>query len=230
MNEKEFQFRTAAFGGFQKQDVMAYLEQSAREHAEKLAQLHRELSEVTVAKAEGEEERASFVHRISDLEAENQRLSDELAEREATLAQITEQRNELEAMAAQLQELVDKLTPEAEAYEAVKDRTASIELEAHGRAQVIEREGREKARKCQEQVREWFEKTRDAYARLRTDMEATVTHAVQELERAEESMRSLPGTLAGQDAGLTAIQAQIQALDTPQPPQPLSLEDLEDDE
>ena len=31
MNDKELQFRTAAFGGFQKQDVLNYLEASTRE-------------------------------------------------------------------------------------------------------------------------------------------------------------------------------------------------------
>ena len=45
MNENGFQFRTAAFGGFQKQDVMDYLERSAREHAQKLAGLQKELAE-----------------------------------------------------------------------------------------------------------------------------------------------------------------------------------------
>ena len=54
MNENGFQFRTAAFGGFQKQDVMDYLERSAREHAQKLAGLQKELAEEKVAKAEAE--------------------------------------------------------------------------------------------------------------------------------------------------------------------------------
>ena len=41
MSEPTNQFRTAAFGGFQKQDVQEYLEKSAREHAEKLNALLR---------------------------------------------------------------------------------------------------------------------------------------------------------------------------------------------
>ena len=214
MNENGFQFRTAAFGGFQKQDVMDYLESSAREHAQKLAALQKELAEEKVAKAGEEERSAALEKQIAALEAENQRLLASLADRD-----------ELQALAAGLQAEIDRLTPAAAAYETVKDRTASIELEAHGRAQAIEREGRAKALKYQEQVRDWFVTTREAYDRLRSDITATIGHAVQELERAGRSMEELSGGLEGQDGALTAIQAQIEAMSSAKPPQPLPLEE-----
>ena len=56
MNENEFQFRTAALGGFHKQDVLRYLERSAKEHREKTAELERELAGVKADKARLEEE------------------------------------------------------------------------------------------------------------------------------------------------------------------------------
>ena len=34
MSDTELQFRTATFGGFNKQDLLAYLESTARSHAE----------------------------------------------------------------------------------------------------------------------------------------------------------------------------------------------------
>ena len=49
MNEG-LQFRTSAFGGFNKQDVMAYLEKSAREHSGKIAELQKELAELRQAR------------------------------------------------------------------------------------------------------------------------------------------------------------------------------------
>ena len=223
MNENGFQFRTAAFGGFQKQDVMDYLERSAREHAQKLAAVQKELAEEKVARAQEEERSAALEERIAALEAEGQRLSAELADREDRLNQTMAERDEIQALAAGLQAEVDRLGPLAEAYEAVKDRTASIELEAHGRAQAIEREGRVKALKCQEQVKEWFDRTREAYDRLRSDITATMGHAAQELERAGRSIEELSGGLEGQDAALATIQAQIEALDSAKPPQPLEL-------
>lgn len=225
MNENGFQFRTAAFGGFQKQDVMDYLERSAKEHAQKVAAIQKELAEEKVAKAGEEERSAALEERISALEAENQRLAADLADREDKLGRALTERDELRTLSDQLQDQLDKVTPAATAYEAVKDRTASIELEAHGRAQAIEQEGRAKALKYQEQVKEWFNKTREAYDRLRSDITATVDHAAQELERAGRSMEELSTGLEGQDSALAAIQAQLETLDSAKPPQPLPLEE-----
>ena len=39
MSATELQFRTATFGGFQKQDVLSYIESSNQAHVEKLEQL-----------------------------------------------------------------------------------------------------------------------------------------------------------------------------------------------
>lgn len=225
MGENEFQFRTAAFGGFQKQDVMDYLERSAREHAQKIAALQKELSEERTAKA-GEEERSFALEgRISALEAENQRLAADLAERTDQLNQAQAELDEVRTLAAQLQEEMGRIRPSADAYEAVKDRTASIELEAHGRAQAIEKEGRAKAQKYQDQVRVWFIKTREAYDRLRADMTAIMDRATQELSQVGQTMGTLSSSLTDQDSALDAIQAQIETLDSARPPQPLPLDE-----
>ena len=224
MNEG-LQFRTSAFGGFNKQDVMAYLEKSAREHSGKIAELQKELAELRQARTEAEDAGETMKSRLAVLEAENQRLAADLAQREAALAQALERGEAQAAELTVLKEEAETLRPAAASYESIKSRTASIELEAHGRAQAIEQEGRQKAKKCQEQVKEWFAKTREVYARLQTDVEATLGHTVRELERAGQSMTALKSSLSGQEDALDAIQAQIEALDGPKPPQPLPLEE-----
>lgn len=223
MEEKGFQFRTAAFGGFQKQDVMEYLERSAQEHTKKVADLQRELEERKRAEGEAEGRRADLERRLAALEAENQRLAADLADREDRLNQTMAEKDELRAENTRLSGEVERLKPSAAAYETVKDRTAGIELEAHGRAQAIEREGRAKALKCQEQVREWFGKTKEAYERLRADLNVTMNRTVQELDRAGRSLAELTGGLEYQDAALKAIEAQIEALDGAKPPVPLDV-------
>lgn len=225
MNENGFQFRTATFGGFQKQDVMNYLERSAKEHAEKLAALQKELAQEKLDR-DGETQRAaSLAERVSALEEENRRLASQLADKADQLRRTEEEREDLQALNDQLQDQLDKVLPAATAYEAVKDRTASIELEAHGRAQAIEREGRERAQKHQDQVKEWFARTRQAYERLRSDLAAASAQLAQELDRAGRSIQDLTSGLSDRDAALDAIQAQIEALDSAQPPQPLPLDD-----
>lgn len=225
MNENGFQFRTATFGGFQKQDVMNYLERSAKEHAEKLTALQKELSEEKLARAGEAERAASLAERVAALEEENRRLASQLSDKADRLRQTEEEREDLRTLNDQLQDQLDKALPAATAYEAVKDRTASIELEAHGRAQAIEREGRERARRHQEQVKEWFAQTRQAYERLRTDLAAASAQLAQELERSGRSIQDLTSGLSDKDAALDALQAQIEALDSARPPQPLPLDD-----
>ena len=57
MSDTELQFRTSTFGGFQKQDVLNYIETSNQEHREKLEAVRRELAETEAAKAAQAEER-----------------------------------------------------------------------------------------------------------------------------------------------------------------------------
>ena len=52
MSATELQFRTATFGGFQKQDVLSYIESSNQAHVEKLEQLQRERDELAREKEE----------------------------------------------------------------------------------------------------------------------------------------------------------------------------------
>ena len=225
MNENGFQFRTATFGGFQKQDVMNYLERSAREHAEKLVALQKELDQEKLARAEEEEHSAALAGQITSLEEENRRLSSQLSEKADQLRRAEEELKNLQALSDQLQDQLDKVLPAATAYEAVKDRTASIELEAHGRAQAIEQEGRERAQKYQDQVKEWFTKTRQTYDRLHTDLAAAAAQLTQELERASRGIQDLTTGLSDRDDALDAIQSQIEALSSARPPQPLLLDD-----
>ena len=59
MSDTELQFRTATFGGFQKQDVLLYIETMTREHREKLEELQRRLAEAGDAAAAREGELAA---------------------------------------------------------------------------------------------------------------------------------------------------------------------------
>ena len=59
MSDTELQFRTSTFGGFQKQDVLNYIETSNQEHREKLEAVRRELAEAEAAKAAQAEEIAA---------------------------------------------------------------------------------------------------------------------------------------------------------------------------
>ena len=83
MNETEVQFRTATVGGFQKQDVMIYIETASREHREKLEELQRQLDEAGAARASLEEELAAARAQSGEQEQELQRLREACAAAQA---------------------------------------------------------------------------------------------------------------------------------------------------
>ena len=148
MSDTELQFRTSTFGGFQKQDVLNYIETSNQEHREKLEAVRRELAEAEAAKAAQAEETAAAQAQTEAKEKELQALREELAaahkeaeERKLEISLLEEElekaKQRLADTEAQLKESEEKLAkagPAAAAYEKVKDRTAGIELEAHCRA------------------------------------------------------------------------------------------------
>ncbi|MFR4560248.1 MAG: hypothetical protein ACLT5P_02865 [Flavonifractor plautii] len=161
MSDTELQFRTSTFGGFQKQDVLNYIETSNQEHREKLEAVRRELAETEAAKAAQAEEIAAAQAQTEAKEKELQALRGELAaahkeaeERKLEISLLEEElekaKQRLGDTEARLKESEEKLAkagPAAAAYEKVKDRTAGIELEAHCRAQAVQAEAEERIRK-----------------------------------------------------------------------------------
>ena len=115
MSEHGFQFRTAILGGFEKKDVMAYLEKSARDHAQRVAQLQKQLEEARSAISTDGETQQAQAQRIEALEADNRRLALSVTEAEALRARV-----------AALEAEVERLTPAASAYEAVREKAANI--------------------------------------------------------------------------------------------------------
>ncbi len=239
MSATELQFRTAAFGGFQKQDVLDYIESSSREHGEKLDSLKRELDESLQARAALEDELAAARERAGELIAANGAL--EAAREELTTAQtqaageVEDLRTQVERERARAEEAetalaavraeLERARPAAEAYENLKDRTAGIELEAHCRAQGVEAEAEERVKRTREQVEQWLGRLKAEYDRLRTDLDATLSHVGGELGQAEHILEDISGVLARQDGTLEALTGDCMADLGPKAPTPLPLDE-----
>lgn len=222
MNDN-LQFRTAAFGGFHKQDVLNYLERSARDHAEKVSGLQKDLGEAREGRAALEEAYAALQKGLTAMEEENDRLARELAQREAELHQAMTRGETLEAQLTALQVEVERLDSAASSYEAIKGRTASIELEAHSRAQAIEEEGRRKARLAKEDILKWFDELQGAYARMRSDVDATLGQTLRELEKAGQTMTGLSRSITSQEETMKLLRSKLEDMgETPPPPRPFS--------
>lgn len=225
MENREFKFRTATIGGFQKQDVLNYLELSAKEHTDKLAELQKNLDEARNAEAAVEARLSEQEQRVRALIEENQRLAADLMERDAELNQTAAERDALVGEAARLREKVERLEPSATAYEAIKDRTAGIELEAHSRALVIEGEARRKSKKITDQMGEWLKKFQSAYDRLQGELNGALTQAMEELHQTEKGLGKISEEFASHDEAFRALREQLEVLTGPKAPEPLPTEE-----
>ena len=132
MNENAGQFRTAAFGGFNRQDVLDYIEKLTQENQEKSLELEQALEREESVRTQSEarfaeaEEQAAACEKLSE---EVEQLRKDLAETQSALEEQTR-------LASDLQKQVRDLEPEAKSWQRLKDTAGDIEVSAHERAQV----------------------------------------------------------------------------------------------
>lgn len=170
------QFRSKAFGGFNRRDVIEYVERSAREHNEELDQLRSLLDEA-------QKERDQLQDQLQTLAAERDALRGE-AEQAKQLPAAQEEIRRLRDMVAQLE-------PDATAYAAIKERAATMELEAHQRAQAIVDQARKQADEALSGARQWLGGLRREYGDLRLQVENTVAHATADLDRVRQGLSNV---------------------------------------
>ena len=212
MSAPEYSFRSAAFGGFNRQDVLNYIESSARDHREKSAALQRERDEAVQAAQTAEDTAREAQARVAALEEELNSIKKGLCQKSAALeaaeAALSRERSDLAGLREELGDLrgqVSRMEAGARAYEELKDRTATIELEAHQRARAIEKEAEERARKAREAAEQLLCRIRSGYERLRSDVDATIAHAAGELGRVDKALECVKTEFAEHDAALEAL-------------------------
>ena len=145
MQEKAGQFRSAAFGGFHRQDVLHYIEQLTREHQANCERLERELTEERTARQQAEERLRQAEAQAAEAEKAQADLENTLAATQEELEKTTTALTQAKATAASLEEKLQDIEPEAASWQRIKDTAGGIEVAAHERAQVtlqfIDRDG-----------------------------------------------------------------------------------------
>lgn len=212
-------FRTAAFGGFHRQDVLTYLEEHNRQATQQREDLEGRLSQAAQREEElcreAEELRTQMGQLEQSLEALRQenaglmeRLEESNRELSASRTQCSQSARDLESAQVEnqkLQQKLDELTPDAQAYTQLKDRTAGVELEAHRRAQAIQEKAESDAKKVRRQVEQWLQGVRREHEELCSRVESTVSHAAEELRKADACLEQAGAIMGEQDQALEAI-------------------------
>ncbi|MEG2119853.1 MAG: hypothetical protein RRY53_05805 [Pseudoflavonifractor sp.] len=218
------QFRSVAFGGFHKQDVLNYIETATKNHTEKIEALQRALEDSLAAKAALEKQTADTETQLAQTE---QDLAHAAAELETARGDLEKQGQALAAAEHENRDLTARLKqaePAAEAYAAVKDHTAGIELEAYHRAQDVLDEAAGQAAKVRAEVEQWIIKLQGGYDLLRTDVDATISHANGALDHVAGTLAGISAELAQRDTNLDALLRTYREATALKAPQPLPLD------
>lgn len=199
---ENYSFKSVAFGGFDKQDVVRYLEQAAEKAAAAQRQLEAEnesLRRQTEAQAE---ELEALRAQVEELTGERDGLREKLASESAALADLEPLRS-LEQDMARITAERDALKPDAERYARFRERLGAIECEARNRADDLEET-------AAAQTRRTLEDFRSRYQQLMRDFEAVSGHVNGELRKIEVTLSQLPRALDRTGTELNELAAQLE--------------------
>lgn len=227
-------FRSSAFGGFNRQDVLNYLENTTKEAAQQQQDLQQQLEQANEAAARQQtalDESRSQVEHLTyengDLKAHMERASADLAELRDENTRLTTQLAAANEELTALRARVAELEPDALAYRAVKERTAGVELEAHGRAQRIVSEAEEQARQIRQQAGKWLLRVETEYRELCMQTETTIAHAADQLNKAGSCLENIKVMLNEQAEGLDGLEQAFHAADPVRAAAPMPIPEVE---
>lgn len=176
-------FKTCMFGGFDREDVVSYIEKTAKETQEKLDALE---SENTRLKADNEriEQALRTLHaqakQMKQDEQDQETLQQRLDEAQARAAELAVRCEALEAEN-------ENLRTSAKECAHLKEHIADIEINAHRRTEEFRAEAIEKLRAIIGQQRTWCQKQRGEYAFMSETILQDIRRAEDVLENADYS-------------------------------------------
>ena len=176
-------FKTCMFGGFDREDVVSYIEKTAKETQEKLDALE---SENTRLKADNER----IEQALRTLHAQAKQMKQDEQDQET----LQQRLDEAQARAAELAVRCEALEAENENLRAsakecvhLKEHIADIEINAHRRTEEFRTEAIEKLRAIIGQQRTWCQKQRGEYAFMSETILQDIRRAEDVLENADYS-------------------------------------------
>ena len=184
MDEQGKGFRCALFGGFRREDVLRYIEETDSKYHSETEQLRKQLTEAQAALTElGEQNKAltaknaELLERLGEMTLDTDKIRAQLDQIERGFSMQT---GEIEAQNARAQELAAendrlaaenaKLSAKCGEYDASKEKIAEMELSAYRRAKKIEEDAKAELQKLRrqsldmiEQVKRQLDTTKENY-------------------------------------------------------------------
>ena len=184
-----YPIKSVAFGGFDKQDVVRYIEQASLQAAAVQESQQKLIDTLTAEKNALSEEVESLRRQVAEL-----------------TAQCAQQKDALEAKVAGLEAEAETLRADAANFAHFRDSIGAIECEARKRANELEAA-------TQAQLRQTVDLFRQQYQILMSTFESTASHVNSELRKVEVNLSQLPRTMDQAGSELNTLAAQLKRED-----------------
>lgn len=198
---ENYSFKTVAFGGFDKQDVARYLEQSSEKAAAEQRRLEKEIEDLRRQAAEQAEKVEQLESEVGRLSVQRDWLQSQL-DTESAARKDLESLRSLEQDIAQAKAEADALRPDAEAYARFRERLGAIECEARNRADHLEDA-------AADQTRRTMNAFQSQYQDLMELFHAASGRVTQELQGIQAALAQLPRNMDETEAALNALAASL---------------------
>jgi len=203
---ENYQIKSVTFGGFDKQDVISYIEKSATEAAALQQELRNEAEDLRKQLADAEAERDALRAELEQAQSGRSEAEERLAEESAVrtaLEPLKEEAAQLRCEVEVLRAERDKLLPDAQAYAQFRERIGAIECEARKRAADLEEA-------TNAQLQQTVDMFRRQYQVLMSTFETTAAHVNNELRKVEVNLTQLPRAMDQSGLELNELAAQLE--------------------
>ncbi len=197
-----YPIKSVTFGGFDKQDVIRYIEQTSEKAAAAQKELQTENDGLRSQVSALTDEAAALQERLEALAVQRDQLQAAL-HLESTVRQELEALKPLEEEVARLRAEVETLRPDAQAYAQFRERIGAIECEARERAASLEAS-------TAAQLRRTVDLFRAQYQTLMSTFETTASHVTGELRKVEVNLSQLPRAMDQAGTELNELAAQLE--------------------
>ena len=199
-----YSIKSVTFGGFDKQDVIRYIEETAQAAAAAQKQLQSKNDVLEIENQNLRSKLNEMSAEITSLQGQLQKLSVDYAKLKETAESEAAARLELEPLKP-LQEEVDRLRPDAEAYAQFREKIGAIECEARKRASDLELA-------TVQQLQNTVNLFREQYQVLMSSFETTAAHVNSELRKVEVNLAQLPRTMDQPGSELNELMTRLEAI------------------
>lgn len=170
----EASFKTCLFGGFDREDVVAFIEKTAEENRAAQESLQAENDALRRERDEAAAENAA----LRSLTEEDARLTEENT-------RLAQQLEELRCQLSALRAENDALRGPAGEYQSLKEHIADIEISAHRRTEEFRARAMERLSQCIAQQRLWCSQRRSTYLNMNAALSRQLREAQEAVDGAD---------------------------------------------